>query len=367
MNHLSSAVTRHRRSWRLLVLGIVLVAVLGSASCGQTPTSAQTGQAQSDKRKVERLRPLRKLEGHGDIVTALAFSPDGETLASGSHDQRVILWDIQNEKPHRTLEGHHYWISSIAFSSDARVLASTSNRDMSFLVVEGKAPISSGGPQGEVLLWDVNSGKLKQKLGKAAPLNDMSSPDLRELYPSTGVAFWPNGRTVAVASYIAYVRFWDINTGQYQPPLLSFRGTIEGIAFSPNGNSFAVARSNEAVLYDTAWGKEDCRALFPRRERRHKGSALFAGRGEVGHCRQLRGCCLGRANGNSRSHTRNGNLFARRRILTRRQIYRGRVWYRSLTLGSDHRRCHPKDHDRRIAESCGVFAGCFDSGDWRAE
>jgi WD40 repeat protein len=146
---------------------------------------------------------------------------------------------------------------------------------MSFLVVEGKAPASSGGPQGEVLLWDVNSGKLKQKLGKAARLNDMSAPDLRELYPATGVAIWPNGRTVAVASYIAYVRFWDINTGQYQPPLLSFRGTIEGIAFSPKGDWFAVARSNEALLYDTAWGKEDSGRSF-RAEKGHIRGVLFS-------------------------------------------------------------------------------------------
>jgi WD40 repeat protein len=67
------------------------------------------------------------LEGHTGSVFALAFSPDGKTLASGSKDTTVKLWDLTTGKNIATLQGHTDYVRSVAFSPDGKTLASASH------------------------------------------------------------------------------------------------------------------------------------------------------------------------------------------------------------------------------------------------
>ena len=55
-----------------------------------------------------------------------AFAPDGRTLASGSLDHTIKLWDSASGRLLRTLTGHTHWVNSVAFSPDGRTLASGS-------------------------------------------------------------------------------------------------------------------------------------------------------------------------------------------------------------------------------------------------
>ena len=59
-------------------------------------------------------------------ASAVAFSPDGRILASGSVDNSIRLWNVDTEKHIRTLIGHTGQIKSIKFSSDGKTLASCS-------------------------------------------------------------------------------------------------------------------------------------------------------------------------------------------------------------------------------------------------
>jgi len=67
----------------------------------------------------------RTLTGHGDGVWAVAWAPDGRTLASGSSDCTARIWDAGTGRGLRTLTGHHDWVGDVAWSPDGRALATT--------------------------------------------------------------------------------------------------------------------------------------------------------------------------------------------------------------------------------------------------
>ncbi|MHC5597264.1 MAG: WD40 repeat domain-containing protein [Nostoc sp.] len=69
---------------------------------------------------------LRTLQGHEKAIYSVAFSADGQTVASGSYDQTIKLWNLQTGQLLHTLEGHEKAIYSLAFSADGQTLASGS-------------------------------------------------------------------------------------------------------------------------------------------------------------------------------------------------------------------------------------------------
>jgi WD40 repeat protein/serine/threonine protein kinase len=84
------------------------------------------------------------LTGHDAEVTSVAYSPDGKRLASGSHDGTVRVWDAATGQQLRVLRGHTAPVNGVAFSPDGKRIASAS----------GEA-----GRPGEVKVWDVASGQ----------------------------------------------------------------------------------------------------------------------------------------------------------------------------------------------------------------
>ncbi|KAL4787985.1 WD40-repeat-containing domain protein [Aspergillus varians] len=88
---------------------------------------------------------LQTLTGHSDRVRSVAFSSDGSTLASGSDDTTIKLWDVNTGKGLQTLTSHLSWVKSVTFSSEGSTLA-------------------SGSYDTTIKLWDVNTGKELQTL-----------------------------------------------------------------------------------------------------------------------------------------------------------------------------------------------------------
>jgi WD40 repeat protein len=90
---------------------------------------------------------IQTLAGHSGSVMAVAFSPDGKRIASGSDDGTIKLWDAATGEPQKTLAGHSAWVTAVAFSPDGKRIASGSN-------------------DGTIKLWDVaKSLKASRLLG----------------------------------------------------------------------------------------------------------------------------------------------------------------------------------------------------------
>jgi WD40 repeat protein len=121
------------------------------------------------------------------MVESVAFSPDGHTLASGSNDRTVRLWDVTdpaNPRPlGNPLAGHTAGVNSVAFSPDGRVVA-------------------TGSGDSTVRLWDVAD--------RAAP-RPLGDPLTGHTDTVWSVAFSPDGRTLASGSHDHTVRLWDAN------------------------------------------------------------------------------------------------------------------------------------------------------------
>ena len=128
---------------------------------------------------IAKVKHLKFFSGHRVPVDVIAFSPDDSTLASGSRDKTIRLWDAATGEHLQTLIGHNSDILSLAFSPDGRLIASGSDR--------------------EIRLWNANTGQYLQTLA-------------RYTAGVSCVSFSVDGRILAGGSD-GEIRLWDAITG----------------------------------------------------------------------------------------------------------------------------------------------------------
>lgn len=162
-------------------------------------------------------------------VWSVCFSPDSQTLASSSEDKIIRLWDVNSGECLQELAGHTNWVFAVAFSPDGQRLASASE-------------------DRTVKLWDVLDGSCVATLSG-------HTEGVRS------IAISPDSQWVASSSNDQTVRLWRMDTGSCEQILEDHTGTVRSIVFSPDGRWLATCSDDQTIrLWDVKTG--DCDRVF---------------------------------------------------------------------------------------------------------
>ncbi|KEP45265.1 tyrosine kinase catalytic domain protein, partial [Rhizoctonia solani 123E] len=172
------------------------------------------------------------LTAHSDLVWSVAYSPLGNVISSGSHDKTIRLWDVNTRRQLGTIKGDHYFLS-VAFSPDAKLIAS------------GCDNYSYSPSSYIVQLWDV------QKMTAVA------NPFKGHTDSVCSVQFSPDGSRLVSGSHDNTIRVWDVERGTtVVGPLKGHTDVVCSVAFSPEGSQIASCSHDRTVwMWDARDGK----------------------------------------------------------------------------------------------------------------
>lgn len=168
------------------------------------------------------------LRGHQGPVRAIAFVPDKPQLISGGYDGSIRLWDLETGRILSTLHtNQRNEVLALALSPDGKQLAACHGST--------------------VEIWSLESGQSVRSLGAFADR-------------AAAIAYAPDGQKIAIGDVSGGVRIWDVSTGQAVHSLKAHSATIHRLAYSPDGKLLALAsHDGNAGLWDAETGKRQYR------------------------------------------------------------------------------------------------------------
>jgi WD40 repeat protein len=213
------------------------------------------------------LRTLR--EKHSKSVLSVAFAPDGKTLAAGS--LVCTLWNVANGHCIRILDGHSEMVTSVAFSLDGKMLASASVDETVcvWMVASGKRtntlrghskPVRSvafspkipntlaSGSADGMRIWELTYGGITTC---ADVFTDQPNAGIRS------VAYSPDGNLLSMGSTWGMIQFWSFESSEkFSNEAFHHDDWVQCVAFSPNGRMLVSASDDGSVrLWDVKLGE----------------------------------------------------------------------------------------------------------------
>ena len=229
------AVTRARRSiklsrhdtleWATPVLylrsptGVLFDLTDIPATPASPPPDTEQDPKQDTKQPETRPTELARLS-HEHLVWAVAFSPDGTRLATGSEDRMARIWDPASGQELVRLS-HDLGVRAVAFSPDGTRLATGSH---------------------DAQVWDPARRQELARLPHGGGVYRLIHGGLAVF----AVAFSPDGTRLATGSEDRMARIWDLASG-HQLARLSHDGGVQAVAFSPDGTRLATGSMNDST------------------------------------------------------------------------------------------------------------------------
>jgi len=242
---------------------------------------------------VETSRTVAILKGHRGRIFDATFSPNGKLIVTTSEDKTARLWNAETGQPQLILQGHNGYVYSATFSSDGTRIITTSNdktarvwdtrTGLTVLTLQGhKEGVVAAiyNPDGKQIIttsfdltthvWNANTGQVLAILKgtlfttysysgtRIAIINDKTvevwdTKTMQLLTTLSGhkdsissIAFSPNSKYIATASYDRTTRLWDVETGQTLVTLTD-RAWVTDVAFSPDGKHIVTASGDNTV------------------------------------------------------------------------------------------------------------------------
>jgi len=252
----------------IVIAAVALIVNRNSTRSRARKKSTTADRPPAPQKATSNVAPVKQtLTGHTGEVKSVAFSPDGELIASGSADGIVNLWDSRTGAINRTFREPDSEVVAVSFSTGGKVLAfavvgNQGKGSVSFVDSNSGRPIRKieedninaialspdgqtlaiGNISGSLRLWDVNTGETKLTL---------EGQDIQ----TRSVAFSPDGKLIAAGGYGNTVKLWDAKTGVSKHPLEGHDNEIGSVAFSPDGKTIASGSEDDTVkLWDVDTG-----------------------------------------------------------------------------------------------------------------